>query len=125
MLLSTAMSEYAGCLDLIGDRCRFPDHSLLFMKFQVNLCLDVSRPICPKDTLSTQPIKSRVCRNVPESFLDSTMAREAIVKLIGNLELSIQRQDELDKWYSDLCMLIQDEAKKGKRSGPSKKWSII
>ena len=56
----------AECIDLIGDRCRLPDHSLLSLKFSVE-------PLLYFDECASRPLinQSKILRKFPPTFLSS------------------------------------------------------
>lgn len=98
--------ESCALTNLIGDRCRLPDHSLLTFKFRAGNNVDLREP-----TQSHAPVSKatkRVMRKVPTTFFNSEPASAAASELIGRLQTDLT-QGDMDEWYDEFCMLIHSE----------------
>ena len=94
VLLASQMVEDTSLFNLIGDNCRLPDHSMLWLKFRVGQEMSHQQEV----PVTARHTKKRVCRDVPATFLNSDMGRTAMLKLIEKLQNLRRNQEELDKW---------------------------
>lgn len=84
VLSPTQMVEEHGCFDLIEEKSRLPDHSLLFMIFSVGHKLSQPGITVHHTGQNIHILHRHKCkkRNVPNDFLCSEMACRALVELI-------------------------------------------
>ena len=103
VITPTQLVNKVGCVELIGERSRLPDHSMLYLELQtgqVNNQYDVA---------SMAPLHSRgrMCRRtLPQNFLNSVRSQSELRSLNDSLQSG---QTDLDKWYEHFCKLIHDE----------------
>ena len=68
------------CLNLLGDRCKMPDHSLLWLKFKAS----AERYLTVHPTADIS--KTRRPRVFPDNFLSSELCCTVLLDLISNIE---------------------------------------
>lgn len=94
-------SNNAACIDLIGERCHLPDHSVLMLNFKVGVQIG-------EESLSVGATKRRH-RTLPDNFLSSEMCGSALLQLVRQLEALEITQNNVDSWYNQLCDYIISE----------------
>ena len=105
VLLASQIVEDRALFNLIGDNCRLPDHSMLWLKFGTG----PEMPHQQQEPVTTGHTKKWVSRDVPDTFLKSDLGRTAMLKLIEKTHNLKKNQEELDNWYKEFCVLVQSE----------------
>ena len=98
----TSLLDKFKLVDLVGERSRPPDHSVLSFKFVTNYM--------PED-VATEPIKSHGGRryyfeHVPDTFMSTEIWTEGIRVLIDTFLNMANNQEDLDSSYDNMCKLI-------------------
>ena len=109
VLTPNQLAQDVGCMDIIGEHCKLPDHSILNLSFYVGC--DIPQPEEGKKEMC-QESKKKVCRRLPNDFLCSDLRRAALLELLNRLEGCHRAQEELDSWYDDLCTVLYEEMSK-------------
>ncbi|VDI60355.1 Hypothetical predicted protein [Mytilus galloprovincialis] len=91
-------------LDLIGDKSKLPDHSVIMCEFNVTHH-GLSYRI--KDQTNCQP-RFKLDR-IPLDFMASDIRRSALFEVIETIERCRETQDNVDKIYDNLCTVILTE----------------
>ena len=109
-------------INLIDERSRLPDHSVLLLRFQatdIGLLRSASQdPSCPSQV-------KRRNRNYPEDFLSSDMSSRALSDLLEQLQATQKSQTDIDRWYNNLCDFLHSEMDKfcpAKEQGGTRKY---
>ena len=105
---SEILSNNPICIDLIGEKSRLPDHSLLMFKFKINAAIE----FCSSENDSGINLFKRRPRIFPDNFLSSNMCRMALLELMGNLEGRVITQSNIDNWYGLFCDIMDREMNK-------------
>lgn len=104
--VQTIIDDYS-LHEYLGERSRVPDHSVLLAKFSVQSDgQDVGRPREGKSNFTTPRYK---LNKVPSDFMNSELARMAILEIINNIEQARESQGAIDTVYAELCDSIHDE----------------
>ncbi|CAC5397946.1 unnamed protein product [Mytilus coruscus] len=91
-------------LELIGDKSKLPDHSVVMCEFKVTHH-GLSYRI--KDQTNCQP-RFKLDR-IPLDFMASDIRRSAPFEVIDKIERCRETQDNVDKIYDNLCTVILTE----------------
>jgi hypothetical protein len=89
---------------LLGERARLPDHSALVIKFKCDHlynCQDFN-------TAKTCNDLRFKLKQIPPDFMDSELARSAIMNLVRNIELARESQSGIDSVYHEFCDSLYD-----------------
>ena len=116
VITANQMIESIGCMDLIGERSKVPDHSLLILGFTVGYGTKTN--LTRERDQQVKQCKKGVSRKLPIDFLCSNMRCKALADLVDRQQVCFTTQDMLDSWYGDLCELVHDEM--GGQERPSK-----
>ncbi|WAQ95035.1 hypothetical protein MAR_007506 [Mya arenaria] len=91
---------------LIGVRSRLLDHSALLAKIDLGFC----ETDCSMHGSSNSENQPRFnLKRIPNDFMDSDMAKRAIVNMITRIERCRETQGEIDDIYDYLCEVILKE----------------
>ena len=91
---------------LLGERSKLPDHSALTTD------ITVTNYIYESDShAGDQEIKSTrfKLKTIPDNFMDSDLARSAIIDIISQIERCRDCQEDIDSIYTNLCKSIVSE----------------
>ena len=91
------------CLNLLGDRCKMPDHSLLWLKFKAS----AERYLTVHPTADIS--KTRRPRVFPDNFLSSELCCTVLLELISNIEACRGIQEDVDLCYKSFCDVLYAE----------------
>ena len=91
------------CLNLLGDRCRVPDHSLLVLIFHAGGG-SVANTVSENDQ-TKQYLQKKVIRNVHPDLFSCSECQTVLTELIDKLS-QVHHQREIDKWYDEFCDYI-------------------
>ena len=117
VITANQMVEVIGCMDLIGERSRVPDHSLLIMDFTVGYGTKIDVDLGRKSDQVNQR-KRGVSRKLPNDFLCSNIGSNTLTDLVDRQQACFSTQERLDSWYGDLCDLVHKEMRKGSQDKP-------
>ena len=122
VLPSSKLISDCKCFDLISNRCRVPDHSLLFLKFAMRPQAGNTEKInYEPNKEDNTTFKRRLCRCVPNQFCSDKMEK-GLKELVDKMQSMQKTQHELDSCYSGICELLYGELGNGqRRSNPAKK----
>ena len=103
------------CLSLVTDgskvhnRSCLPDHNSITVSVNIS---SISSLINEDKNLGgcKEPTKQKVVRVLPDGYMESSRAREAIIKMIKRIEGINKNQMEVDKIYEEFVNLIKSEA---------------
>ena len=113
VLPSTQLISNCQCFDLISDRCRVPDHSLLFLKFAIRAQDEiVGEEINHELNKANMIFKRRLSRRAPNQMCSYTMEK-GLKEQIDKMQTMEKTQNELDNWYSGVCDLLYRELGNG------------
>ncbi|WAQ97834.1 LOW QUALITY PROTEIN: hypothetical protein MAR_022207 [Mya arenaria] len=90
--------------ELIGVRSRLPDHSALLAEIDLGFC-ETDYSMHGSSNSENQPRFN--LKRIPNDFMDSDMAKRAIVNMITRIER--ETQSEIDDIYDYLCEVIFKE----------------
>ena len=122
-LLNDIIDSYK-LTELIGERCRPPDHSVLTLTFTShllsgthtddrNVVLKVVYDDSDCDSYQGQPTKKRyLFKNVPSQFFNNELWRQALLHMIEKIECCHGTRTALDHLYEDVCQTISSEMDK-------------
>ncbi|XP_053381944.1 uncharacterized protein LOC128549356 [Mercenaria mercenaria] len=107
-----------GLHGLLGERSRLPDHSALITTFYTAYSDNVGQLSSAGQETRRQKFK---VRTVPDDFIDSELARVAIINCISRIECCRDSQSDIDGIYSDLCesIIAEMDMKLPKYQAPS------
>ncbi|WAR23590.1 hypothetical protein MAR_037259, partial [Mya arenaria] len=91
---------------LIGVRSRLPDHSALLAEIDLGFC-ETDYSMHGSSNSENQPRFNP--KRIPNDFMDSDMAKRAIVNMITRIERCRETQNEIDDIYEYLCEVILKE----------------
>lgn len=91
------------CLNLLGDRYRVPDHSMLVLTFQAGGGSTEDYRVSDNVQLRQYPQKN--IRNVSPHLFSSSECQIVLIELLDKLT-QVQHQKEIDKWYGEFCKYI-------------------
>ena len=92
---------------LIGVRSRLPDHSVLLAEIDIGVHetdYTYQDGVKSEDGLPKYKLKS-----IPSDFMESEMARTAVLNIIMRIESCRETQGEIDGIYDNLCQVILQE----------------
>jgi hypothetical protein len=90
---------------LLGERSRLPDHSAIIVKFTATYAHTNDHLLNVGQEVRRQRYK---VRQVPNDFMNSNIARLAIIECIDKIESCRETQAEIDDIYRTLCDSISE-----------------
>ena len=117
----TELAEICNVSQLIGERCRLPDHSVLHVNFNPRaIDTTINNHISPDETSGREggkhfiPYNKRTYRfdNVPDMFLASDSWRYSMTQLIDLFMICRKNKDDFDNIYDKFCKVLSDEMNK-------------
>jgi exonuclease III len=107
-----------GIQDLIAERSRCPDHALLSVTFNMYKCSsDLDRGAqrdLKENGYVEDGMRHKIKRRfdfsaIPDNFLQSNMAQNALIAVIDKLSEALLSQSDLNRTYDTLCNTIHEE----------------
>lgn len=90
-------------MDMIDDRCRLPDHSVLYLRFKAKEIIS--------ERIGSLLHNKRRFRKLDETFLDSD-SYTCLNSIVELLESGEKTQDSINNCYDSLCALLDKESEK-------------
>ncbi len=117
VMLSTEIANRYQLTQLIHARSKLPDHSMLRTTLHLDRYIHTEIPpsnenIPDVNERTQMPSNPYNVRNVPENFFSDADACNKLLDLINALELSIENQATVDKYYQELILCIFCEMEK-------------
>ena len=91
--------------NLISERSRLPDHSVLITEFAVTTSRHEQFTGSENDTIRPQFKLSRI----PVDFTGSELPRRAFLDIVNEIEQCREKQENIDNIYGNLCNVIISE----------------
>lgn len=95
---------------LLGERSRIPDHN--FVRFTYTYTIVATENEKDRENMPQRiPFNTKLykLKRIPENFLSLTMARNAFLGIIRNIELCRETQNSIDTVYDDFCVKLFKE----------------
>ncbi len=87
-------------MDLFGEKCRDPDHSILLLKCLI--MMEAHSYVATQDSnivgLTMATTKKKVSRTLPADFLNSGVKQSALLKLRNDPQFCSREQENFDNW---------------------------
>ena len=96
--------------ELIGNRCRPPDHSILLCDIRVQKLPESAVPVHESARQANGTTHKRYRLNkMPADFMTSELSKQALLNVINKVECLRENQDNIDAIYSELCDTVIKE----------------
>ena len=105
------------CFNLLGDRCRAPDHALLALTFHAG-----GRPVTDIGPITDhyRQYSPKNIRNASPHLFSSSRCKTAFTQFTGRL-FQVHDQKEIDEWYDEFCEYVYNVPEVCTRSIPGRK----
>ena len=107
--LANSLVEECGASDLVGERCKIPDHSMISIQVDWGCTHDNVDISTPHESGSTQGHKRYRFHNLSNESLDSDIWKRSLQLIIDRLLERHFAQKELDDLYDAFCKSLFSE----------------
>ena len=101
---------------LVGDKCKIPDHSILFSTFRVHALSTTDSPEPTTESYVNNESSARIyngrkfkVRSIPDTFLNDESSNLNLSQLIFEIEKCRNNQNDIDVTYEIMTNMISQE----------------